>query len=104
MDHPYLNEVARIESLFAFRLLNFDLCDGVEDILQAVAKRPHRGTASRRIPSRRCGLRPSSVTKSTRQHSKSCKSSSNPPRLNNEQPGFVRTSKSTSLSPRLSPR
>src|ERR1035437_8135185 len=104
VHHPHLHERAGVESAFPLGLFCLDLGDGVEDILEAVPAVPHSGTASRRTRSRRRGLRPSSVTRSTRQPSRSCKSSSSPPRSNSEQPGRGDTSRSTSLSWVLSSR
>src|SRR6266566_1205871 len=104
VDHPHLDEGAALERRSPHGLLGFDVRDGFEDVLQAVAELPHNGMASRRTRSRRRGLRPSSVTKSTRQLSKSCSSSSKPPRSSSEQPGRVFISTSTSLASVLSPR
>src|SRR5438105_3666170 len=104
MHHPDLNERRGVEDCPALGLLNLDLGDGVKDVLQAVPKHSHRGIASLRTRSRSRGLSPSSVTKSTLHPSKSCNSSSKPPRSNSEQPGFGLISKSRSLFSVLSPR
>ena len=58
----------------------------------------------RSIRSRRRGLRPSSVTRSTRHSSKSCRSFSKPQRSKREQSGWVLISRSTSLASVASPR
>jgi serine/threonine protein kinase len=104
MHHPDLNQRTAVEDGSALHLLDLDLTDGIEDVLQPVAKVSHSGTASLRTRSRRRGLRPSSVTRSTRHPSNSCKSSSNPPRSNSEQPRRGLINKSTSLSSVASPR
>src|ERR1035441_3936631 len=104
MHHPDLDQRTAVERCLALGRLNLDLGNGVEDVLQAVAKVSHSGIASFSTRSRRRGFSPSSVTRSTRHPSKSCKSSSNPPRSNSEHPlpGLIK--KSTSLPSVLSPR
>src|SRR5262249_525904 len=104
MHHPDLDQRTAVESRLPLDRLGFDLADGVENILETAVHISHKATASWSTCSLRRGLRPSSVTRSTRQPSKSCRSANKPPRSSNEHPCFGLIRKSTSLVSVLSPR